>query len=311
MKLCTGCSLVLALWLLPSTKATSQNASDTILGTSGLHIGSEIRTFDSHLGAALTITVLKDERNHLDRQAVIAVKRPGDAKGVWQATDDRSQTIFVNLIPGTYNVEVAAAGYLTERRDFLVGSGVNVYNLEVTLHPDPTSIDLNAPLASQMSPKVRKATERALTALKSSDYKRAEKALQSAYKEDPSSSDVNSLLGYLYIQRGEPEHALPYLNTAVASDVHNARALTLLGRLHLQQKDYAKAAAILEQAVASDSQSWLAHYLLSQARLQQHEFEKAEHHSRLALAEGKGASKSPLLVLGQALANLGRNPEAV
>lgn len=302
---------MLTLVLSLCTYASSQSAKDTVLGTAGIHLGdTEKKTIYSEFGSVLTVTVLKDGRNHLDRQAVVGLKRPGDPKGYWLATDDRSQTTFVNLEGGTYNIEIGAVGYLTERRDYVVSSGANINHLEVTLQPDPTSIDLNAPLASQMPPKVRKATERALAALKSGDYKRAQKALDNAYKLAPSNSDTNTLLGYLYVQQGKRERALPYLEAAVASDAHNVMALTLLGRLRLQQKDYGNAVSVLKQAVACDSDSWLAHYLLSDAYLQLSDFEKAEQQANLAMVTGKGV-KSPLLVLGQGLAGLGRYSEAV
>ncbi len=316
MKLPAYCSLSLALALTLSVHAFSQktipqDTKDTVLGTSGIHIGeAESPVLYTNFGSALRITVLRDNGSQLDRQAVVALKRPGDAKGYWQATDTKSQATFVNLIPGTYNVEVAAVGYLPERVDYVVNSAVNSYRLEVTLRTDPTSIDLSAPLAIQTSPKARKATERGLRSLKSGLYKQAQKDLDKAYKLEPSNSDVNRLLGYLYAQQGDGARALSHLEAAVASDARNAKTLTLIARLHLQQKDNAKAVPFLEQAVASDAEYWLAHHLLSIAYLQQRAFEKAEQQARLALVTGKGAAQSSLLPLGQALAGLGRYSEA-
>jgi len=298
--------------MLAAAAGYPQTANDTIPGTAGIHLGEpDVHTIYSSRGSVLTIAVFKDGKHPLDRQAVIGLKRPNDVKGYWQATDDRAQSIFIDLLPGTYEIEIAAVGYLTDRQEFVIHSGANSQHLEVTLRPDPSSVDLNAPLGSSMSAKARKATERAVTALKSGNYKEAQKFLQKAYKLDPASSDINCLLGYLSMQQGERERAVGYLETAVVGDPRNTRALTLLGRLRLQQKDYGKAAVTLEQAVASDNKYWLAQHLLAQAYLEQHEYAKAEQHARLALADSQGASKSPLLVLGQALSQLGRDPEAI
>ncbi len=316
MKLPAYCSLSLALVLTLGVAALSQktlpqDTKDTVPATSGIHIGeAESSVLYTNFGSALRVMVLRDNGSQLDRQAVVALKRPGDAKGYWQATDTKSQAIFVNLIPGTYNVEVAAVGYLPERVDYVVNSAVNSYKLEIKLRTDPTSVDLSAPLAFQMSPKARKATERGLRSLKSGLYKEAQKELEKAYKLERSNSEVNRLLGYLYAQQGDGARALRHLEAAIASDGRNAKTLTLMARLHLQQKDYARAVPFLEQAVASDAEYWMAHHLLSIAYLQQREFKKAEQQGRLALVTGKETAQPSLLPLGQALAGLGRYSEA-
>ena len=55
----------------------------------------------------------------------------------------------------------------------------------------------------------------------------------------------------------------------------------------------------------------MAHYLLADAYLQQHEYEKARQQADIAIDRSKGAGNSARLVLGQALANLGKNEEAI
>ncbi|HTR22700.1 MAG TPA: tetratricopeptide repeat protein [Terriglobales bacterium] len=307
------------LLLLLSTWAFSQSRnqpatvdSQTILGNAWNHLGDpDVKTYYSGFGSALVVSVLNDEGKHLGSQAVVSIRRSGDAGGYWRTTDEASQARFPNLIEGTYSVEVAAAGFLTEQRAWAPTGGTNTYRLEVTLRPDLTSVDLNAALGTRMSPKARKATERALRALKSLDYKRAERELDHAYKLEPSSSDVNGLLGYLYVQQGNRQRAVPFLEAAIQNDSRDVRSMVLLGRLRIEESDFPKAIATLSQAVAIDGDFWLARYSLAQAYLGGHDFGRAEHQAQFAVRSNKGGSRLSTLVLGQALAGLQRYPEAI
>ena len=310
------CFLLLAVWVSQGRPAFSQHTeTDRTVktpGTGAKTLGDvETKaTYDSR-GPVLAVTVVKDDRTHLDRQAVVKIERKGDGNSYWQATDNQSQSVFSDLGPGEYDIEVSAAGYLAEHRDFIAGVGANSLRLEIALQPDPTSVGASAPVGVQTTPKVQKSIGRATAALKNQDYKRAEKSLKTAYQQDPSNGEVNFLLGYLFVQERDLDRALPYVASAATEDPHNVRTLTLLGRLRLQQKDFGGAITTLEQAVAADGDYWAAHNLLADAYLQQREFEKSRDHAQVAIAKAKGAAKATLLLLGYALANLGRDEEAI
>jgi tetratricopeptide (TPR) repeat protein len=212
---------------------------------------------------------------------------------------------------GQYDIEVSAVGYLTTHKNVMVGGALNTYRIDVVLQPDPSAVDLDAPITSGISAKARKETQRAVAALKSGEYKQAQKHLEAAYKMAPSSTDVNFLLGYLFVQKKDLSQAKAYLGNASNAGVHNVQALTLLGRLQLQEKDYAQATSTLERAVAANGDYWIAHNLLADTYLHQKEYEKARGQAELAIDKGKGAGGTSQMILGEALANLGRNQEAL
>jgi hypothetical protein len=89
------------------------------------------------------------------------------------------------------------------------------------------------------------------------------------------------------------------------------QALTLLGRVQLQRQHVTDAIKTLEQAVEADAGYWMAHNLLGDAYLKEKDYEKARQQAQLAIDEGKQAGSVAELVLGQALANVGRDKEGI
>jgi len=262
-------------------------------------------------GAILLLRVRAGNGKSLDRQAVVKLDNEKTKDTVWRTTDDQSQASFGDLQIAHYDIEVSAVGYLTARKNVNVPIAYGTYNVDVILEPDPQAVELNAPGAAQMPAKARKETQRAVTALKSANYKEAQKHLDAAYKLVPNSADVNFLLGYLAAMRRDFDHAEDYLRTASTLDPHNVQAQTLRARILLQRDEYEAARPILEQAVDADPEYWMAHDLLANVYLKQHEYEKAAAQARLAMEKGKGAGNSAQLVLGEALANLGHEQEGI
>jgi tetratricopeptide (TPR) repeat protein len=262
-------------------------------------------------GSILMLTVFGENKAHLDRQAVVKLTNQTDHTIAWQTTADNLEADFSDLTVGQYDIEVSAVGYLTTHQVLHAGAATTTYHVETTLKRDPAAIELNAPISPKMPSKVRKETQRGVTALKSGDLKDAEKHLDAAHKSVPDNSDVDFLLGYLSYQKKDPKQAEIYLSQASTLDPHNAQALALLGRLRLEREDYAAAKAALEQAVASDSESWVAHNLLADTYLKQHDFGKAREQAQLAIDKGKGGGNAAQIVLGEALANLGQFKQAL
>jgi tetratricopeptide (TPR) repeat protein len=122
---------------------------------------------------------------------------------------------------------------------------------------------------------------------------------------------VNYLLGVLCVRRKDTAQAQVYLNRAISLDSRHVGALTELGQLLLQQRDFAGAAAVLEPAVSLDPKQWRGHWLLADVYLRQRQFEKARQQAALAIQESKGGATEARLVLGEALAGLGRKEEAI
>lgn len=261
-------------------------------------------------GALLIVTVLGEKNKPLDRQSVVKLLNKTTQSALYQSTTDRSEAPFADLRVGPYEIEASAVGYLTAHKDYSLGGVYNTHRIEITLQRDPGAVALEEPNSPDMSPKARKATQRAVRALKAGNLKQAEKQLQDAYKQAPDSPDVNFLLGYLHFMQKDYGSAQSDLVKTVTRDPKNVQAVTLLGRVRLQRRDYTAASATLDEAVLAEPDYWVAHKLLAEAALNLHNFEKARKHADLALQKSKGAGNSARLILGEALANLGRNQEA-
>jgi tetratricopeptide (TPR) repeat protein len=268
------------------------------------------RTFQSN-GAVLVLKVIDEQRLPLDRQAVIKLLNKSTQDTAWQTTADQSEAYFTDLVVGQYEIEASAVGYLTVHKAYSVVGAYTTYHEDVVLQRDPTSIDLTAPNAPEMPSNARKATQRGVRALKSGNLKEAQKQLEAALKTVPNNADVNFLLGYLYFQKMDFQNAQNYLVKAVTANPRDVQALTLLGRVRLHRGDAVAAKATLEDAVTTDPDYWMAHYLLADAYLQQHDYEKAREQAEIAIDRSKGGGNSVRLVLGQALANLGKNDNAI
>jgi len=272
-----------------------------------------------HEGSALLLAVYGEKRALLDRQAVVKMTNKSNSDVLWQTTQDGSVATFLDLRTGVYDVEVSAVGYLTTHQDVTVDGRNTTHQSEITLKKDPSAVDLSVQKSEEMPSKVRKNLLQGAAALKSGRLQEAQKKLEAAYKADAYSSQAAFLLGYLYFARSgskqgqasDLEQAKTYLAKAASLDRHNVQALTLLGRLYIQQNDYAAARTMLEQAVAADPEYWMAHYLLGKVYLQLKEFEKARAQAELAIERGKGGGSAAELILGEALANLGRDQEGI
>ncbi len=216
------------------------------------------------------------------------------------------------MTTATYDIEVSAFGYTTAHLEQIVGGTlVRTYRLEAVLEKDLSAIELEPQRAEDSPPKARKDLHRAIAAIKSSDLKEAQKKLESAYKVDPASPDINFLLGYVHFQKNNFDQAEKFLSSAATADRHNAQAFTLLGRVYLQREDIANAQKALESAIAGNPEYWMAHSLLANIYLKQKKFDEAYQQSQLAVEKGKGAGNGANVILGQALANLGKDSEAI
>jgi len=245
----------------------------------------------------------------LDRQALLKMVNLTDQTTTWQTTEEDSRGAFTNIPYGNYDVEVSAVGYLSVHKEVHVMNS-QLAQFEIVLHRDPAAINLDV-ADRVLSPKARKETKRAVSALKSRNFRDAQKHLDEAYESAPSSPELNFLLGYLYFQKNDYEKASTYLSTATALSPQNAKALTLLGRACLERKDYATAQSALERAVASDAESWLPHDLLADAYFRQKNYGKARDEAQVALAKGKTEASPARLVLGEALINLGLDQQGI
>src|ERR1700722_4992884 len=159
-------------------------------------------SYNTAPGTGVLIFTVFSERStlHLDRQALLKLINLANQTATWQTTEDTSQGVFTNIPYGRYDVEVSAVGYLSAHRELQVMNSLRPLQVDIVLNRDVSAINLDV-ADKVMSAKARKETKRAVSALKSSNYKEAESQLEQAYKTDPSSTDLNFLLGYLHFQK--------------------------------------------------------------------------------------------------------------
>jgi tetratricopeptide (TPR) repeat protein len=259
------------------------------------------------------VTVVDENKAHLDRQAVVKIHDKKKDIESWNTTSNDSEVTFCTIDFGDYEIDASAVGYLAEHMDWHISGilgDVPERHLQLVMHKDPTAVELNA--SDEAIPaSARKDAKHAVVDLRSANLKDAQKRLDKAFKLAPSNAQINFLYGYLYQQQRDFDKAETYLNRAVTLDPRRAQALTLLGRVQLDRQEYEIARKTLERAVATNSSYWMAHYLLGDAYLKQKEYEKAREQAQLAIYTSRGEGNIAQLVLGQALANVGRDQEGI
>jgi tetratricopeptide (TPR) repeat protein len=314
--------LFFLLGSLLSPTAAAQFAGDHLNGE-GSHRDrvATARSYSTAPNTGILIFKVSAERNgaHLDRQALLKLVNLATQYATWQTTEESSQGpydqslalgVFTNIPYGNYDVEASAVGYLSSHQELRVGSTLLQQNIEIVMRRDPAAVNLDIS-GSMMSPKTRKDTKRAVSALKSGRLQDAQKYLDAAHQSDPSDANLNFLLGYLYFQKRDFAQASAYLDAATALNPNNAQALTLLGRTGLERRDYPQARSALEKAVLADAENWVPHNLLADTYLQEKDYPKARDEAQIAINKGKNTASSAQLVLGQALLNLGSNQEGL
>ena len=286
---------------LPDLNVPSEGNTGVRMGDHTVQLGTQRN---------LLITVLNDAKSRLDRQSVVKLHDKTRDVTVWQTTDSESEITFYDLNLGDYDIEVSALGYLPEHKDLRISTALYTFRVEIALQRDPSAVDLSI-IEAPLSSKARKEAKRALQALGSGNLEAAQKHLDSAYKLAPASSQVNFLYGYLFWQRRKLQESEDYLNRAAQSDPRELQILTLLGRVQLERDHFEDARKTLEKAIAINSEYWMAHNLLADAYLRLQDYEKAREQAQVAIEKGKAAGSVAQLILGEALANLGRDQEGI
>jgi tetratricopeptide (TPR) repeat protein len=258
---------------------------------------------------SIQISVVDDKSARLDRVAVVKLNQEGTKFSAWQP-EKGSPVTFDELGPGKYDFEISALGYLTARKDVELNNASKPVHLDVVLRPDPDAAEFTATDPS-LPPKAAKETEKGVADLKGGNMKDAQKHLENAVKEAPTSAHANFLVAYACFQQNNFDQAQTYLTKATTLDPHEVEAFNLLGRIDLVKKDYPAAKTTLEQAVAVAPDNATAHGQLADVYLNEKDYKNALAQADLALDKGKSHASNAQIVRGQALANLGHVDEAI
>ena len=260
-------------------------------------------------GVSVVVRVTSWEGGPLDEAADVMLAPEGQ-QGLHEITGPVAEAQFDHVKPGRYDVEVKALGYKTGHATVEVDTGQMAFVVPVSLQADSEDAQpVNT--GTLLAPKARKEMEKGDAALKAGKFAEAEEHLKIAYKLAPGDPDINYMLGYASMGLKRYDDAQKYLLAAISLKPQYGLALLALGRLHLQMGDPESAAESLEQAISFDSSNWRAHWLLAEAYLREKNYEQAAHEAGLAVRVGNGAGEGAQLILGQALAALGRSADAI
>jgi Flp pilus assembly protein TadD len=257
----------------------------------------------------LTLSVVDEKLAGLNRAATVKVTSENTKQVEWQ-TSKAPEIRFEDLGPGKYEVEVSALGYLTARKEVQLVGVSRPIHVQVVLRADPDAVELNAADES-LPPKASKEIEKGISDLTSGKAKDAEKHFENASKIAPDSARTNFLLGYALFQLNDFDGAQTSLAKATAIDPRDMQALNLLGRLRLARHDFAGAKTTLEAAIGIHPDNPTAHALLADARLNLADYKGALAETDLAIEEGASKATNVEIVRGEALADMGRDDEAI
>jgi len=261
-------------------------------------------------GTSVQLTILDENEKPFKEQALVRLTNQETGR-VFLQVSRNSVAKFADVPLAMYQLEVGAAGYLGQQSRISLTDSTFDFNTTVSLVRDPAAVELRLSDADQLPPKARKEAEKGLQALELSNFVEARKYLEAASQRYPSSSSINFLRGYLAVQQKDPDHAVTYLTTAAKLDPKNLQAQNLLGQVYYRRGDYAHAAEAEEVVVAHSGESVVARRVLANSCLQLRQFEKARENSQWLVDRGGTEGLSARLTLGQALAGLGKNEEAI
>jgi tetratricopeptide (TPR) repeat protein len=222
-------------------------------------------------------------------------------------------TISFNNLPGIgyYAVEVSAAGYQSQRKQFDVSDTLTFTEVDVILVPTSGEGEPTYTPASDLPGKARKHIDKGILAFRAGKLKDAQKELIAAYNAAPKSALTNYLVGTLYLQTKDFTQSERYFTNAVQIDPKDIPALIGLGHLRYKKGDLKGSAEALQKAIALDAKQWEALWLLAEIDLRNHNFQKAQKEAEQAVEFGKGAANGAEFIQAVAAVEFGQTAEAL
>ena len=257
----------------------------------------------------VTVTVVSENGAPPESGGEVTLALNGEAGGQTESTGSNGVARFARVPAGTYSILVRIPGYREGTGSVEVAMNYGAVTTQVTVAPDIQ--ETHESKGFLLAPKAKKELDAGIAALRARHNDEAQKHLEAAYKLAPGSPEVNDALGELYLQTKDYEKAQEYIVQALSIDPQSPPALTDLGELRVMQRNYIDAQPPLEQSVGIDQRNWFAHWLLGVAYLHTNDNDKARVEALAAIKAGKGAADDAEYLLGEALAALGRNDEAI
>jgi tetratricopeptide (TPR) repeat protein len=161
-----------------------------------------------------------------------------------------------------------------------------------------------------LAPASQRELQQGMKDLRSNKMGSARKHLEKVLQTAPANAGVNYLVGLTYLMDGRESQATPYLEKAVASDPKQVAALVALGTIRYQQGNNQAAIETLTKALKQDPGSWQAEWMLAESYVRERKYAEARQHAESALTASRGKASRVQLILGEALAGLGKPAEA-
>jgi tetratricopeptide (TPR) repeat protein len=262
----------------------------------------------------ITLIITDEDGRQLDTVPTVTIASTSTREPILQLPNQIGDHWEFRYVPvgDTYVVTVNAGGYESQQQYLnLADVGGAAARAIFRLHKSRT-VETNQGEAGDfiLAPRAQKEVQQGLKDLRSGKTRSALKHLSRAVEMAPGNPAVNYLLGIGYWQDHQAAQAILYLEKAVSIDSGDVEALLALGTIHYQQGDDARAIDQLTSVVTAAPDRWQAQWMLATAYLREHKYAEARDHAEATLKSGKDKAQRAHLVLGQALAGLGKRSEA-
>src|SRR6202162_1073509 len=225
-------------------------------------------------------------------------------------TRNGGEAMFTGLSLGSYTVVVNAAGYQpnSEEVSLDIPGSTNVL-VYMRLEGDEKK-GSTATGPPTLAPHAQMEIQKGLQALRNDQLDEALDKFEHASRKAPGNPYPHYLLGVVWDRKSNSERARKEFEISVGLDPHNGVVQAALGDLLLRLKDWAASIRALEEALDNGAGTWETNWKLAWAYFNFRQFDKALAATDRALSLAKGKAPELDLLRAQALAALGREPDA-
>jgi tetratricopeptide (TPR) repeat protein len=213
-----------------------------------------------------------------------------------------------------YEIVVQAKGYETQRQYvMLTGNNNATAQVQVYMMPNGQAGGVLSRAGGNfvLAPRAQHEVDQAVKDLKSGKTAPARKHLEKALKMAPSNPWVIYLMGMSYLGDHQTDKAVPYLEKSLSIDPSEFPPRLALAGVRYGEGNYPAAIDLLKDASAKGSGAWEGQWILASSYLHMKEYEEARRHAEASLKANKKEARGVRVVLGEALAGLGRLPQAI
>ena len=208
---------------------------------------------------------------------------------------------FDHLAPGSYTVEVIAAGYQKLTEPVQIITAGERQQVQVTLIEEGSKTKTAPPGPPILAPAAEKELSKALEDIRANKPEDAKKHLEKASRAAPANPDVNYLWGMYYAQMKDIAKAKEYWEKAIQIYPRHVFSLAALAQLALQDSNGPAAVDLLLRVTDLVPSSWRYQERLAEAYLLAGTYEEVQKHAERAIELGKDRAVEAQFILAQAL----------